>query len=150
MLSMRRLLVMIPFFKKVTNHTQHRELRAKQRQNRRRLDVECFKDKSRVISGKIKTTRIKTFSDTRYRGYIWWIPILMTNILHVNLSSMTFGKDISKQLRSPGANYQHAHKLLQAQILLSNYFPSLPSTNIQSCIDRFFKGLCHRPHLDYT
>lgn len=60
---------MIPSFKKVTTHTQHRELRAKQRQNRR-LDVECFKDKSRVISEKIKTTRIKTFSNTRYRGYI--------------------------------------------------------------------------------
>lgn len=75
---------------------------------------------------KIKTTHIETFSNTRYRGYIWWIPTLMTNILCVNLSSMTFGKDICQQLKSPGTEYPHAHKFLQAQIHLLNHSFMLP------------------------
>lgn len=51
--AVRKLFLMMSLFKKVTHHTQHRELGAKQRENRRGgLDIECFKDKSRVISGK--------------------------------------------------------------------------------------------------
>lgn len=50
----------------------------------------------------------------------------MTNILCVNLSSMTFGKDICQQLKSPGTEYPHAHKFLQAQIHLSNHSFMLP------------------------
>lgn len=52
-LTVGQLSVMMPFFRNVTNHTQHRELGLEQRQIRRgRLNVECSKDNSRVISGK--------------------------------------------------------------------------------------------------
>lgn len=52
-LTVRQLSVMMPFFRNVTNHSQHRELGLEQRQKQRGgLNVECSKDNSRVISGK--------------------------------------------------------------------------------------------------
>jgi len=55
---------------------------------------------------------------------------------------MTFGKDISQQLKSPGTDYQHAHNLLQAQTYLLIIPPCSPSIYKAVSVDRFISKLC--------